>query len=129
MREFNYKAKCEGKVMRGKVTDVSGENPILIMDEDVPNTIVNGEDSEDWKIGDRMKVQITCAKSRYMFGERVKSEEERQKEKAENYQVKLVFMGNELTSETYRDEEAAEDLKDFLQNQTDFGRVSVERTR
>lgn len=59
----------------------------------------------------------------------MKADKERNKQKSENYQVVLKFIGNKMTSETFTEEQDAIDLKDYLESKIDIGRVEVKRTK
>lgn len=131
------RAEYEGETYSGEVVDAdpsNGGNPVMSPAPDVPNIIVNGEKAEDWSEGDRMSlVKTTDVKKGdngvYMFGERIKSDEEREQENANEFQVELKFMGNEMTSQRFKDEQDAKDLKEFLDNQMDVGRIEIVQKR
>ena len=130
---MEVRAEHKGESYPGEVIDAdpsSGENPVINPGTDIPNIIVNGEKAKDYKEGDRISlVKVTSVHESdsgafYMFGERIKSDEEREQETANEYAVTFSFMGNSMESETFQDEQAAEDFQNWLQAQ--LGSVEVE---
>ena len=127
------RAEYEGETYSGEVVDAdpsNGGNPVMSPAPDVPNIIVNGEKAEDWSEGDRMSlVKTTDVKKGdngvYMFGERFKSDEEREQQHANEFQVELKFLRNEMTSQRFKHEQDAKHLKEFLDNQMDVGRIEI----
>lgn len=131
----NKNKKFEGKELNGEVADTSRENPVVRPYRNAPNIIVKNEDSDNWDRRDQMKVRVTNAKRKYMFGYLVEGEKNGKKivssptkEDEDDYCVVVYIVGHKFESESFPSKTQAESVKDFVSNQEGV-EAEIERKR
>lgn len=122
-------AEFKGEIFGGTVVDTSKENPVVKPKETAPNIIVSEEDADEYQEGDVINgIKITTVKKSYMFGEKIQQESKDSNGSA-SYVVEYTLGKNKMESESYKNEEEAQDWAEFLSEKLNVGTVEVVRQK